>query len=138
MRFTLTSLGKDKKVWGICIENWEGLQELADRHGWQPKGTILPQYDMYGNIYSTEKHDSDSCLFIYDISGRIVSFDDSLAIADALEAALAKNPVEITGDPEDPLSYSSYLDLQGFFTEAGKLYVEEFILFARNGPFYIF
>jgi hypothetical protein len=117
---------------------WSRILELAEKYGWQSKGTSAPK-DYSGNWSGDYWHNS----------GQIVDSDDAMGIANALEKALPKLPTEEIVIPKpiyviDPVSHKSKIGnwddipLEHHFSGArGRKELEDFIAFCRQGSFEI-
>ena len=89
---------------------WRGLMILALNNGWEPAGTKLPEH------YSEEMRSNwDGNYSLNDL--QIVSANDAVNIAHALESALEQPPTEIL---------NSAVALKS---------IEEFVAFCKEGEF---
>ena len=91
-------------IFGGCVEyclpvrSWQFMLALAERYGWQPRGTEPPEEDATeGGLW----HDDWDGRYV-PICGQSVTEQDARALADALERALRDIPGHdaLTGEVE--------------------------------------
>lgn len=110
MRYRLRNQDDPNKTLGLTTSTWYGILERAQEFGWNPMGTILPEWEVgYLGMPGFEDLDmwygeywSDRC--------RLVVFEDALNMADALERAT------LAYEPE----YIPYLTYYTLFNEHGR------------------
>jgi hypothetical protein len=117
LSFRLNNQKDPSQVLIISTRAWYNLLQLAEKHGWCPMGTILPDWLMGMGL---GKNGSDFDGIGYDggtytpQTSRLVNLDDALNLADALERiflTLEPTPVYPQGivlqaDWEEPLDQS--------------------------------
>ena len=93
-------------------QTWDALLDLAEEHGWNPLGTMLPEWQ----IWAVGLGDSDAegpCLGSYTPDRiRLVALEDALNLGEALERAF------LAYEPQRVHSYSE-LALIGVAEPAG-------------------
>jgi hypothetical protein len=136
MGYDLYSKSGDETRWTQTF--WPRLLALAEKNGWQPKGTSAPK----------DYKETWDGSYWYN-SGEIVAEEDAANLATALEKALPTLPekeitipkAEFATDPSTRLPRIANWDnipLEHFFSGPfGRKSIEEFIAFCRKGSFEI-
>lgn len=82
----------------VCMTNqaWFELLDLAEQHGWQPRGAVIPDFLWSSASY----HESVTMEIVSEsyapLEERLVMIEDALNLADALERVfLAYEPVRL-------------------------------------------
>ncbi len=125
---------------------WSKMLELAERHGWQPKGTQPP--DMEGTqIVTNGSSDDDWDGNYYTNDWQGVSPEDAANIAAALERALEDIPDHdamedkirfIKDEPVVDWDTADNTSAVEWFSGARRTRVKQFIAFCRGGGFSIY
>ena len=106
------------------IGSWLDVLELGEQYGWEPIGTGAPR-GMPAEEWEGEEYCSND--------GQLFKARDAKNLAKALESALADFPdFEWPADAE-PSETRAWLS-----TEAGKKWLEKFIVFLRTGSFRLY
>ena len=85
----------------ISGQTWNALLDLAEEHGWNPMGTVLPEMQIWA-VYPSDPDDEMLCLGSYTPDhSRLVALEDALNLGEALERAfLAYEPQRVHSYPE--------------------------------------
>lgn len=123
---------------------WAIILELAERFGWEPRGTLPPEGLEEADDEPMEPWDGDN---YGSNDGQIVTAEDAAAIADALQAALSdpeasavlaemgavqRQQVEQMVPPEVAASFAALPSFEQY-----RPTIESFIAFCRKGRFRI-
>ncbi|HWE35075.1 MAG TPA: hypothetical protein VG406_00775 [Isosphaeraceae bacterium] len=123
---------------------WATILGLAQRYGWEPRGTLPPEGWEESEGEPNEPWDGEN---YGTCDGQLVSAEDAAAIADALEAALAdpavpevlaamgaeqREQVERMVPPELAASFAGLPGYDGY-----RATIVEFAAFCRKGGFRI-
>ena len=113
------------------IDSWRRLLSLAERHGWEPMGTTLPEEildgmsgEWWGGEYMSNSH-------------QVVHAEDSERMAAALERALPAIPEVDALAPYCDEDGEIVLDTDYFCGPEPKDYIRKFIVYCRAGKFRI-
>jgi hypothetical protein len=89
MSFRLRNQNNPEITLGLNNQTWYGILEMAEEHGWNPMGTVLPEWQ-YGMIglggFDFEYLDQFQGEYWPD-ENRLVLLEDALNLAGALERA---------------------------------------------------
>lgn len=99
MSFRLSNQNDPNVNLRISNQAWFGILELAEAHGWNPMGTILPGwwYEVQAILAGYSPDDMDVWEGSYTgRAGRLVMLEDALNLADALERAFLEYEPEFT------------------------------------------
>jgi len=90
MSFRLKNQDDPEITFGLTTHTWYGILEMAEEHGWNPMGTILPKREIESvGSYGTGISYLDEWRGEYwTDGGRWVLFEDALNLSDALERAI--------------------------------------------------
>lgn len=119
-------------VYEFQERQWHALILLAARYHWKPAGTVL-------HHRMTQKFQDRTWTGSYIAHrGQIVTSEDAVNFADAIEQALDDIPDFITPNKDKVLTEKS-MDVYGILSGGGeKDYLREFIKFCRAGEFGIY
>lgn len=104
VKFRLSNDGPSKRTVTISDEAWYSILDLAEFYGWNPMGTVLPEW-LHGSLpavgwgwQSPEEWELWEGSYT-DEEKRLVLFEDALNLSDALERAFLDDrqlaPVEL-------------------------------------------
>jgi len=79
-------IGRSGQKWSLSYGAWAFLLELAEKYGWQPAGTTLPDDPAYADIPWDGDYGSSDF--------QAISATDAMEIAAALERAILAEPEE--------------------------------------------
>lgn len=90
MFYWLINIDNPSLTFGLTSSTWFGILEMAEENGWNPMGTMPPDPDdavlVLAGMSPVNSHHWDGEYWGDD--GGLVSFEDALNLADALEYAL--------------------------------------------------
>jgi hypothetical protein len=77
-------IGRNGQRWSLSYSGWEFLLNLADKYGWEPAGTTLPDDPAYADIHWDGNYSSSDF--------QSISAADVMEIAATLERAVTAEP----------------------------------------------
>ena len=89
MSFRLRNQDNPEMTLGLNSQTWYGILEMAEEHGWNPMGSVLPEWQ-YGGIHIGGPDYGYLGQFegeYWADESRLVLPEDALNLADALERA---------------------------------------------------
>ena len=139
MSFRLRLQNDTQRTLSFTRQTWHALLDLAYEYGWNPVGTVVPEWAVYENpAYVRERGFVQPYEGSYTAvaGGRLVILDDALNLSDALELAF------IDYEPVRVPRYSDFLfdspwngRREALRPSLGAL--TEMIDFCQNGAFWI-
>lgn len=118
---------------------WGKVLSLAEKNGWQPKGTVIPQDYSYPDWDGNYWHNS----------GQIVEKEDAFNLAQTLTKSLDTLPQDVIEIPTPKVKIDRQakkieienwkdIPVENFFSgPAGRKSLENFIKFCQKGSFTI-
>ena len=88
MHYRLVNQDDPNITLGLTTITWYRILEKAQDYGWNPMGTILPQWEAGYPDLSGFSGLNDRYGEYWSAGGRLVLFEDALNMADALELAV--------------------------------------------------
>lgn len=94
MSFRLINLSDPEKTIRMNNHAWYGILELAEDYGWQPMGTVMPEWLSGGQ--SSNDGSVEELGDYWSVNHRMVVLEDALNMGDALETAFVEyEPVHL-------------------------------------------
>ena len=132
MSFRLRNQRDPQQTLRLNILTWYGILEMAEAHGWNPMGAVLPEWSEPGLAWPAYDFEDPEINYWDE---RLVLLEDALNLADALENAYqAYEPIHLPS-----LRYYAVFngnsELDRAYIGLGAL--ERTIQFCQLGAFYI-
>ncbi len=92
LSYRLVNQNNPEKTLGINRQTWYGILDLAEEHGWNPMGTVQPEWQAEaGDFYDPWAYERQPGLngSYTEDPVSLVLFEDALNFADALENAFS-------------------------------------------------